>query len=277
MPGDPVKVEVFLDNETEPLTTFRPPGTFELDTSKMEDGPHQLRIAAIDRSGVPGVRIVHFTVRNGPGISVAGIRPGDVVEGKVPVLINAYAGGHEDNFEPRRAETPTPVPTWAWVLFLGIVCWAMWYAASTWSPEPRFAKTPTFGEVVPPGAAASLPTAASAAAAIEKTPLGEQVFGNKCAACHQPDGAGVPGLFPSLRGDPVVLNPDATEQIHTVLTGLHGKEIKGESYASEMPAFGDQLDDQHVAAVINHTRTSWGNHAPTITAADVAKVRAGAK
>ncbi len=277
MPGDPVKVDVFLDNEMEPLATFRPPGTFELDTSKMEDGPHRLRIHAIDRSGVPGVRILNFTVRNGPGISVAGIRPGDVVEGKVPVMINAYAGGHEDNFEPRRAETPTPVPTWAWVLFLGIVCWAMWYAASSWAPGPRFAGTPTFGEVVPPGSAASSPAAAGVAPAIEKTPLGEQVFGNKCAACHQPDGAGVPGLFPSLRGDPVVLNPDPTEQIHIVLTGLHDKEIEGETYASEMPAFGDQLDDQHIAAVINHTRTSWGNHAPTITAAEVAKVRAGAQ
>jgi len=277
MPGDPVKVEVFLDNDTEPLATFRPPGTFELDTSKMEDGPHKLRIHAIDRSGVPGVRILNFTARNGPGISVAGIRPGDVVEGKVPVLINAYAGGHEDNFEPRRAETPMPVPTWAWVLFLGIVSWAMWYAASSWAPGPRFANTPTFGQAVPPGTPVAAVAAAAAASPPEKAPLGEQVFGNKCAACHQPDGAGVPGLFPPLRGDPVVLNPDATEQIRTVLTGLHGKEIGGETYASEMPAFGDQLDDQHIAAVINYTRTSWGNRAPTITASDVAKVRAGAK
>jgi cytochrome c oxidase cbb3-type subunit 2 len=108
----------------------------------------------------------------------------------------------------------------------------------------------------------------------EASALGAQIYGNKCAACHQPDGTGVPGLFPSLKGDPVVLAPDASEQIKAILHGLYGKEIGGVSYASEMPAFGDQLNDEQVAAVVNHTRTSWGNQAPTVTAAEVAKTRA---
>lgn len=104
--------------------------------------------------------------------------------------------------------------------------------------------------------------------------LGAQVYAQKCAACHQPDGEGVEGLFPPLKGDPVVVAPDATEQIRILLAGLHGKEIGGVAYASEMPAFGGQLDDERVAAVINHTRTSWGNRAPTVTPQEVAKIRA---
>lgn len=275
MPGDPVKVEVFLDDDPDPIATFRPPGTFDLDTTKMEDGPHRLRIHAIDRSGIPGVRIVNFTVRNGPGIAVVGIRPGDVVEGRLPILVNAYAGGHEDNFEPRRAETPTPVPTWAWVLFLAIVSWAMWYAASQWSPGPRFAQTPTFGTAAPSSPARpTSSTVAVAARTSESSALGGQVYGNKCAACHQPDGEGLAGLFPPLKGNEVVLAPDPTQHIEVVLHGLHGKGIGGVKYSSEMPSFGDQLDDEHVAAVVNHERSSWGNRAAAVTAADVAKVRA---
>lgn len=273
MLGEPVKVEVFLDDDPGPIAILRPPGAFELDTTKINDGPHRLRIRAVERSGVPGIRIIDFTACNGPGITVAGNRLGDVVEGKMPVMINAYAGGHEDNFGPRRAETPAPVPAWARVLFLVIVSWAMWYAANSWARGPRFASTPTYAKVLRAQAGPSSEVGATAPSA-QVVALGEQVYGNKCAACHQPDGGGVPGVFPPLRGDPVVLNPDATEQIHIVLRGLHGKEIGGVTYASEMPSFAAQLDDEHIAAVINHTRTSWGNHAPTISPPDVAKVRA---
>ena len=36
-----------------------------------------------------------------------------------------------------------------------------------------------------------------------------------------------------------------------------------------MPAFGPQLSDEDVAAVINHERSSWGNHAPVVKPEDV--------
>jgi cytochrome c oxidase cbb3-type subunit 2 len=44
-------------------------------------------------------------------------------------------------------------------------------------------------------------------------------------------------------------------------------------YQAQMPAWADQLSDEEAAAVINHERTSWGNNAPPVTPADVAKVR----
>jgi cytochrome c oxidase cbb3-type subunit 2 len=42
-----------------------------------------------------------------------------------------------------------------------------------------------------------------------------------------------------------------------------------------MPPFGPQLSDEQIAAVMNHERTSWGNAARTVSAADVAAVRNG--
>ena len=134
-PGDlrDPRVEVFLDGTTEPFAVHRPPARFLLDTSQLEDGQHSLRIVAHDGSGRRGVRVVHFTVRNGPGIAVDGVHDGDVVEGQLSLLVNAYGAGYEEHWEPSRAETPAPIPTWTWVLVLTLVAWAMFYAVRYWS------------------------------------------------------------------------------------------------------------------------------------------------
>ncbi len=134
---DPNKIEVYLDDDAEPVGVYRPPATFELDTTKLPDGPHRLRFRAYDRTGVVGVREITFIVRNGPGIAVVGVTNGDIVEGRIPVLVNAYAGTHDERWEPTRAETPAPVPTWAWILFLLISVWAgyYWFDTGFFPPE----------------------------------------------------------------------------------------------------------------------------------------------
>jgi mono/diheme cytochrome c family protein len=53
--------------------------------------------------------------------------------------------------------------------------------------------------------------------------LGEQVYGNKCAACHQLTGLGLPGVFPPLKGSAVMTAADPTEHIRAVLRGLSGR------------------------------------------------------
>lgn len=103
---------------------------------------------------------------------------------------------------------------------------------------------------------------------------GAQLFTQHCAACHGQDGKGVPGAFPPLAGDPVVNAANPTEHIATVLHGLHGKEIGGQKYSAEMPAFSEQLSDQQIANIIDHERTSWGNSGALITSAEVVTVRA---
>lgn len=263
------RVEVYLDGNPEPIGVYRPPARFDLDTEALPDGPHELRIVATDVSGHRGVRRIPFEVRNGPGIAVDGLRPGDLVEGKVSVLVNAYGGAYEQNFEPARAETPAPIPTWAWVILLGIVAWAMFYAARQWNPPAHFAATPTYSAWL--GAAAPQPEVPAGGGA------GAELYRTTCANCHQSNGQGLTGAFPPLAGDPVVTAQDPTTHVHTVLFGLQGKAIGGVVYPGQMPAWGTHLSNEEIASIVNHERTSWGNKAPTITADDVARIRAAGK
>lgn len=76
----------------------------------------------------------------------------------------------------------------------------------------------------------------------------------------------MPGVFPPLVGNPAVTANDPTKHMAVVLNGLSGQAINGTSYAAQMPAFGAQLSDAEIADIIDHERTSWGNHAPTVTA-----------
>jgi cytochrome c oxidase cbb3-type subunit 2 len=110
-----------------------------------------------------------------------------------------------------------------------------------------------------------------------QTGHGQQLFIANCSACHQASGEGLRGVFPSLKGDAVVNNPDPTQQIHTVLFGLQGGTIGGVQYASPMPPFGSALSDQDVAELIDYERGAWANHGKPAAPADVAAVRARGK
>ncbi|TAM85899.1 MAG: c-type cytochrome [Candidimonas sp.] len=134
------------------------------------------------------------------------------------------------------------------------------------------------GAVAQASATPPSPTPASSpaggAASTFDASAGSQLFAAHCSACHGAQGAGVPGVFPPLAGNPVVNDKDPTEHMTVVLHGLHGKAINGTTYAAQMPSFAAQLSDEQIANIIDHERTSWGNHAPTVTAKDVAAVRA---
>ena len=258
-----MRIEVFIDDESVPRYRLEPPATLELDTEGLADGPHRLRVRAIEDSGTVGVEEVPFTVRNGPGIAVVGLSDGDTVRGRIPLLVNAFASRPGDAFEPVRAETPAPVPTWAWVLFLVVAAWGMWYVATDLRAyQEQKMRTASASASPAPGAAGAVSQPSWVA-------LGKQVYENKCAACHQLTGEGLPGVFPPLKGSAVVTSADPTEHIRTVLRGLSGKAIGGVAYASAMPAFADQLNDEELAAVLSHERISWGHHAPPVKPEDV--------
>jgi cytochrome c oxidase subunit II len=78
---------------------------------------------------------------------------------------------------------------------------------------------------------------------------GERVYVANCAACHQPNGQGTPGLFPALSGSKIVTGP-VKEQISIVMNGKPN---------TAMAAFGKQLSDVEIAAVVTYTRNSWAN------------------
>lgn len=78
---------------------------------------------------------------------------------------------------------------------------------------------------------------------------GEKVYAANCVACHQANGKGVPGSFPALDGDKTVLGPKDA-QLDVVLHGRPG---------TAMAAFGGQLNDVEIAAVVTYTRNAWSN------------------
>lgn len=79
--------------------------------------------------------------------------------------------------------------------------------------------------------------------------LGEQVYMANCAACHQPTGEGLSGVFPALKGSPMVIG-DIKGHIDILLKGSPG---------TAMQSFAKQLSIKQIAAVITYKRNAWGN------------------
>ncbi len=142
MEDEEPRIRIYLDDKPEPIAEYAPPVAVNLDTRALADGRHYLRIEARSQNGRMGVREVPFLVRNGPGITVTGIHADAIVHGNLDFTVNAF--GAEEPFEPRRAESPTPIPVWLWVVSLVIVAWSVWYVAVDWEPPAPYAQTPTY-------------------------------------------------------------------------------------------------------------------------------------
>ncbi|MBS1630628.1 MAG: cytochrome C [Bacteroidetes bacterium] len=129
-------VLLFIDYETQPLAEFEAPVNFELDTRKLPDGKHTLRIVSKDPHGKEGLRIVPFEVKNGPAISIDGLHEHAIVDGIIPLMINAYSKGNQKKFMITGSETPKSIPSWMWILLIGFFAWALYYFATYISLNP---------------------------------------------------------------------------------------------------------------------------------------------
>ncbi|MFO1355418.1 MAG: cytochrome D1 domain-containing protein [Gammaproteobacteria bacterium] len=87
---------------------------------------------------------------------------------------------------------------------------------------------------------------------------GEALYKNNCAACHQPNGQGLPGAFPPLaKSDFIAKNPMVI--LETTVKGRQGPlVVNGVQYNSIMPA-QSFLTDEELTHVINFVLNSWGN------------------
>ena len=77
---------------------------------------------------------------------------------------------------------------------------------------------------------------------------GEALYNATCAGCHMPDGKGAQGAghYPALADNPAV-----GAAPYVIINVLRGRKA--------MPSFGDEMNDDQVAAVVNYTRTHFGN------------------
>ena len=78
---------------------------------------------------------------------------------------------------------------------------------------------------------------------------GETLYNTNCAGCHMPNGEGLPGIFPSLKGSQIAV-ADQPRHIEIMLNGVAG---------SAMQSYAKQLTMSEIAAVVTYERNAWGN------------------
>ncbi|MNY33948.1 Alcohol dehydrogenase cytochrome c subunit precursor [compost metagenome] len=95
---------------------------------------------------------------------------------------------------------------------------------------------------------------------------GDKVYHTNCVACHQAEGQGLPPMFPALKGSKIATGP---KEGHLDIV-FHGKP------GTAMAAFGKQLSEVDIAAVITYERNAWGNNkGDMVTPKDVLALKQG--
>lgn len=179
------------------------------------------------------------------------------------------------------------------VLFWGVALMAGAYTASQPKPaaeeaQPEAAAPAVAAAAEPPAAPVAAPAPAVAPASTPATVAtaatadlpgfeeGKNLFATVCAACHQPTGLGLPGMFPPLAGSDWVNTPGAERIIRIVLHGFMGPiTINGKPFNSPAPMMPPQgaLPDKQIAAVLTYVRNSFGNKAGAVTPEQVKAIR----
>jgi mono/diheme cytochrome c family protein len=103
--------------------------------------------------------------------------------------------------------------------------------------------------------------------------VGKAVYAHACIACHEADGSGAPRIYPPLPGNALLQSADPSSTLRIILDGAQTVTTPRAPNPGSMPAYAKQLSDQEIADVTNYIRNSWGNAAPLVTPAEVAKAR----
>jgi mono/diheme cytochrome c family protein len=117
-----------------------------------------------------------------------------------------------------------------------------------------------------PSAGAGAPAAGAASSAAD---VGARIYGGNCVPCHQQTGVGIPGVYPSLVGSPVVQG-DPAELARWVIKGQRPHSLPAGRYATQMLQFG-WMKPADAAALFTYLRSNFGNTAAPVDAAAVAQ------
>lgn len=128
-------IRIFLDDGPKPFAEFESPVKFIFDTTKIPDGKHKLKIVVTSTDGAEGIKIIPFEVRNGPAISVLGLKDNEVVDTQIPITINAYGSERKDVFVITGSETPKAIPSWVWALVILFVGFGIFYLIMYWNQD----------------------------------------------------------------------------------------------------------------------------------------------
>ncbi len=109
-------------------------------------------------------------------------------------------------------------------------------------------------------------------------PPGLHLYEMACLACHQPEGKGLPGVYPPLAGSDW-LKGDPERLIKVILHGLAGPvTVSGQTYgrgenAVPMPGMAG-LTDQQIVDVLGYVRSEFGEKGAAPSLEQVKRVRA---
>ena len=107
----------------------------------------------------------------------------------------------------------------------------------------------------------------------QRMALGQRVYQQQCVTCHQADGRGVGGVYPTLH-ETKWTTGDKGRLIRLVLHGMEGPmKVKGQRYNQRMRSLS-YLTDEQIAAVLTYVRQRFGNDARAVAPEEVAAVRA---
>lgn len=135
----------------------------------------------------------------------------------------------------------------------------IWRVIHTGDTTPRARTTPAVATVQAP-------------APIGADTPGGKIYLQVCAACHMPNGSGVPGMQPALTGNPVIAG-DPKRLINVLLKGPAAVlPADREKFSNVMPPFA-VLNDADLAGVLTYLRRNFAPAAPDITPAQVAAQR----
>ena len=101
---------------------------------------------------------------------------------------------------------------------------------------------------------------------------GAAIYAHACISCHETDGSGAPRIYPPLPGNALLQSADPSSTLRIILDGAQTVTTPRAPNNGSMPGYS-KLSDQDIADVTNYIRNSWGNAAPLVTAAQVAKAR----
>jgi cytochrome c oxidase cbb3-type subunit 2 len=130
-------------------------------------------------------------------------------------------------------------------------------------------QTPLPEGTTPPEFLYKRKTAVADGAAAGKSVDGKALYTANCAACHQANGEGLQGAFPSLKGSKIVIGDNLELYVDIIMNGYDATQQYG-----VMASVGTNMEftEFDVAAIINYERNSWGNKGKEVTPEEIKKI-----
>jgi mono/diheme cytochrome c family protein len=101
---------------------------------------------------------------------------------------------------------------------------------------------------------------------------GRALYVGLCAGCHGPDGEGRPHGSVPLDTNTTAMLDNPINLIKIIRDGIPARALAGDERMQEMPAFGDRLSDEELAALVNYLRVRWGGRPGDVDARQVTTV-----